>query len=57
MPACAQGGVGQVEVPCTDLHDTGLYTWAYLRELGDRKDELMQAYVANLARAGLTREP
>jgi DUF971 family protein len=46
-----------IRIRFDDLHDTGLYTWAYLRELGDRKDELMQAYVANLARAGLTREP
>ena len=45
-----------IRIRFDDLHDTGLYTWAYLRELGDRRDELMQAYVANLARAGLTRE-
>jgi DUF971 family protein len=46
-----------IRIRFDDLHDTGLYTWAYLRELGDRRDELMQAYIANLKRAGLTREP
>ena len=46
-----------IRIRFDDLHDTGLYTWAYLRELGDRQDELMRAYIANLARAGLTREP
>lgn len=46
-----------IRIRFDDLHDTGLYTWAYLRELGDRRDELMQAYIANLARGGLTREP
>lgn len=46
-----------IRIRFDDLHDTGLYTWAYLRELGDRQDELMQTYTANLARAGLTREP
>jgi DUF971 family protein len=46
-----------VRIRFDDLHETGLYTWAYLRELGEREQELMQAYVANLARAGLRREP
>lgn len=46
-----------VRIRFDDLHETGLYTWAYLRELGERQQELMQAYVANLARAGLRREP
>jgi DUF971 family protein len=46
-----------VRIRFDDLHDTGLYTWAYLRELGEKKDELFAAYEAALARAGLTREP
>lgn len=46
-----------IRIRFDDLHDTGLYTWAYLRELGDGQDELMRAYAAKLARAGLTREP
>lgn len=46
-----------VRIRFDDLHDTGLYTWAYLRELGERQDELFAAYAAALTRAGLTREP
>ena len=40
-----------------DMHDTGIYTWAYLRDLGTRKDEMMAAYEAELADKGLSREP
>ncbi len=40
-----------------DRHDTGIYSWAYLRELGERQGELWDAYLAALAAAGLSREP
>ncbi len=40
-----------------DLHDTGIYTWRYLRELGERHDELWAAYLEALARLGLSRDP
>jgi DUF971 family protein len=46
-----------IRIRFDDLHDTGLYTWAYLREVGDRQDELWSAYLANLSKAGLSREP
>jgi DUF971 family protein len=38
-----------------DGHDSGLYTWAYLRELGEHKEARMQAYLSELAAKGLTR--
>ncbi len=40
-----------------DLHDTGIYTWDYLYELGAERDEKWPAYLAELARQGLSREP
>ena len=40
-----------------DGHDTGLFSWTYLRELGDRHDEKWAAYLAELAQKGLSREP
>ena len=46
-----------IRIRFDDLHDTGLYTWAYLREVGERQDELWSAYLANLSKAGLSREP
>jgi DUF971 family protein len=40
----------------TDGHDTGLYTWSYLRELMTEKDARMSAYVAKMKKLGLSRE-
>lgn len=39
-----------------DLHDTGLYSWQYLYELGERQDELWRDYLAALEAAGLSRD-
>ena len=40
-----------------DLHDTGLYSWRYLRELGENRETLWQAYLDALAARGLSRDP
>ncbi len=39
-----------------DDHDTGLYTWSYLRELGDEKTSRMAAYLGRLKELGLSRD-
>jgi DUF971 family protein len=39
-----------------DMHDTGLYTWAYLAELGEEKERRWPAYVRDLAAKGLSRD-
>jgi len=41
----------------SDGHDTGIYSWDYLYELGVRHDELWQRYLERLAAAGASREP
>jgi DUF971 family protein len=46
-----------VKIHFDDLHDTGIFSWAYLRELGERQDELWQRYLDNLEKRGLSREP
>jgi DUF971 family protein len=38
-----------------DGHDTGLYTWAYLRELGENKEQRFQDYLTELAAKRLSR--
>jgi DUF971 family protein len=38
-----------------DRHDTGLFTWAYLRELGENKEARWQSYLSELAAKGLSR--
>lgn len=40
-----------------DLHDTGIYTWSYLRHLGENQEKLMKAYLDALAGKGLSRDP
>jgi DUF971 family protein len=39
-----------------DGHDTGLFTWTYLRKLGAEQDSMLAAYTAQLNRLGLTRD-
>mgnify|MGYP001165607147 FL=1 len=39
-----------------DMHETGIYAWDYLRELGEQGEEKMRAYVAALAEKNLSRE-
>jgi len=46
-----------IRIKFDDLHDTGIYSWRYLYELGLKQDELWQAYLAALAERGLSREP
>jgi DUF971 family protein len=38
-----------------DGHDTGIYTWSYLRELGQNQEQLFTAYLEALAARGLAR--
>ena len=40
-----------------DGHDTGIYSWRHLHELGECQDELWRAYLDRLAAEGLSREP
>ncbi|HZT18836.1 MAG TPA: DUF971 domain-containing protein [Dongiaceae bacterium] len=46
-----------IRIKFDDLHDTGIYSWAYLYELGRRQDELWSKYLAALEERGLSREP
>jgi DUF971 family protein len=44
-----------VRIRFDDGHDTGLYSWDYLHELGAGHDEKWRAYLAALAQLGLSR--
>jgi DUF971 family protein len=39
-----------------DGHDSGLFTWSYLRELGRERERKWDAYLQGLAAQGLSRE-
>ena len=45
-----------VRLSFDDGHDTGLYTWAFLFQLGQDKIGLWQDYLAALDRGGLSRD-
>lgn len=44
-----------IRIAFDDMHDTGIFTWSYLDELGREKDERWNAYLAELAEKGLSR--
>ncbi len=44
-----------VKLSFDDMHDTGIYGWDYLRELGETGDAKMQAYLDELEAKGLSR--
>jgi len=46
-----------VRIKFDDLHDTGLFSWQYLYQLGENQDQIWQAYLDGLAAQGLSREP
>ena len=45
-----------VKLVFTDGHDTGIYSWDYLYDLGAKKDSNWKSYLARLAQAGKSRE-
>jgi DUF971 family protein len=51
--------VGNYAVRLTfdDLHDTGIYSWRYLHELGRDRQARWENYLAALAAKGMRRDP
>jgi DUF971 family protein len=51
--------VGQYAVVLvfSDGHDSGIYSWDYLYDLGRKQDFYWQAYLRRLEEAGASREP
>lgn len=45
-----------VQPTFSDGHDSGIYTWAYLYELGRDQDALWQRYLQRLQEAGVERD-
>ena len=65
VPGKAQVGITRLEpvgnyavrIVFDDGHDTGIYSWDYLRELGEEFDKRWRAYLAALDAKGLARAP
>ena len=45
-----------VQPAFSDGHDSGIFSWDYLYELGQRQDAMWQAYLARLQAAGADRD-
>ena len=50
-------GMYAVKLVFTDGHDTGIYSWEYLHDLGVKHDSNWKSYLARLAQAGKSRDP
>lgn len=46
-----------VRILFDDGHDTGIFSWAFLRELGENADTKWETYLKALEREGLSRTP
>lgn len=45
-----------VRIGFDDMHDTGIYSWAFLHDLGANADKRFQQYLDDLAAKGLDRD-
>ncbi len=54
--AVAPVGNYAVRLEFDDMHRTGIYTWRYLRQLGETAEASFNAYLDDLAAKGLDRD-
>lgn len=54
--AVAPVGNYAVRLDFDDMHKTGIYTWRYLRQLGETAEASFSAYLGELAAKGLDRD-
>jgi len=52
-----QVGNYAVALKFDDLHDSGIYTWDFLYNMGKNQDAMWNQYLAALKAAGLSRDP
>lgn len=46
-----------IRIVFDDLHDSGIYSWKYLYEIGSGQDRLWAEYLEELQAKGLSRDP
>ena len=46
-----------IRIVFDDLHDTGIFSWQYLYELGADKEAIWNRYLDTLEAGGLSRDP
>ena len=65
VPGCRHVGIQELEpvgnyairIVFDDRHDTGIYSWQLLYQLGQSRDQLWRHYLAALEANGLSRDP
>jgi DUF971 family protein len=50
-------GMYAVKLVFSDGHDTGIYSWEYLYDLGARQESNWKSYLARMRQAGKSRDP
>jgi len=45
-----------VKLVFSDGHDTGIFSWSYLRKLGSEREDIWQQYLDELSEKGLSRD-
>ena len=46
-----------IRISFDDLHDTDIYTWSYLYDMGANLDAIWKGYIDALEAAGVSRDP
>lgn len=46
-----------IRITFDDMHNTGIFSWAFLRELGSAREEKWRDYLDELETKGLRRDP
>ncbi len=46
-----------IRISFDDLHDTGIYTWSYLYDMGANLEAVWRDYLGALKAAGKSRDP
>ena len=52
-----QVGNYAIRIKFDDMHDTGIFSWTYLYDLGRNQDGIWQDYLDALTEKGLSRDP
>lgn len=63
LPGCRNVAISSIEtignyairITFDDNHNTGIYSWSYLYELGEKSDEIWRRYLHMLENLGLSR--
>ncbi|MGB1382362.1 MAG: gamma-butyrobetaine hydroxylase-like domain-containing protein [Porticoccaceae bacterium] len=56
ITSLVQAGNYALQITFSDGHDSGIYGWEYLKELGETHEQKWSAYLQKIHQAGLSRD-